>query len=38
MDRKKSILNLKLVEVRRNEPRTSNPCRLYLELLNPGLN
>jgi hypothetical protein len=35
---KKSILNPKLVEVRRNEPQTLNPCRLYPELLNPGLN
>jgi hypothetical protein len=28
----------RLVEFRWNEPRTSNPCRLYPELLNPGLN
>jgi hypothetical protein len=35
--RKKSILNLELIEVRRNEPSTPNPCRLYPKLVNPGL-
>jgi hypothetical protein len=37
-NRKKSILNPKLVEVWRNEPRTLNPCRLYPKLYDPGLN
>jgi hypothetical protein len=37
-NRKKSILNPELVEVRRNELSTSNPYRLYPELCNPGLN
>jgi hypothetical protein len=35
---KKSILNLELIEVCQNKPQTSNPYRLYPELLNPGLN
>jgi hypothetical protein len=37
-NRKKSISNPELVEVRRNEPQTLNPCRLYPELCNAGLN
>ena len=35
---KKSILNLKFVEVRRFESRCRNPGRLHPELVNPSLN
>ena len=35
---KKSILNLKLVEVRRIKPSSRNPCCLHPELCNPGQN
>ena len=36
--RKKSILNLEVVEVWRNEPSRPNPGRLHSKLMNPGLN
>jgi hypothetical protein len=36
--RKRSILNLKFIEVWRNKPQTLNPCCLYPELYDPGIN